>query len=111
MRIAIPTAGPTLDAALDPCFDHTQYLMVCSTNCRAMAHQGSLKTVTRDPGNRICTAAYVAELGVQAVIVQKIDSEALNLLRAARIAAYISDTPTARTALAAWDEGTLTRVS
>lgn len=110
MRIAITTTAVGLDAGLDPRFGRTLHVLVCATDSEAVTPHDNPTATTAEHGAGIRTAEFVARLGVQAVITGAVGPKAMQVLRAAGIAAYACDTMPARQALELFRAGKLVAI-
>lgn len=89
MRIAIPVQGDTLDALIDPRFGRAQRFLVVDAATGASALHRNPHGGDAAHGAGLRTAAFVAELGVEAVVGGAIGPKAMDVLRQAGIRAYL----------------------
>ncbi len=100
MRIAIPVQGETLDAPIDPRFGRAQRFLVVDAATGASALHVNPHGGDAAHGAGLRTAAFVVELGVDAVVGWAIGPKAMDVLRQAGVRTYCHAGGTAAEAVA-----------
>lgn len=105
MPIAISSAGPGLDDALDLRFGRCRHILVCAEGAEPVHHANPAQGAEHGAGIR--TAEFVAGLGVKTVLTGAVGPKAMEVLRAAGIRAFASGPGSVREALARLRAGAL----
>ena len=106
MKIAITSAGPTLDSQVDPRFGRAQYLLIVDTDSLDVEAIDN-PNAAAGGGAGIQTAQMVAEKGVQAVLTGNCGPNAFRTLNAADIQIYTNVSGSVRDAIESVKRGVL----
>ena len=106
MKIAITSAGPTLDSQIDPRFGRAEYLLIVNTDTLDVEPIQN-PNVAGGGGAGIQTAQMVVSKGAEAVLTGNCGPNAYRTLEAADVKVYAGVSGTVRAALEALKQGSL----
>jgi predicted Fe-Mo cluster-binding NifX family protein len=104
MKIAVSSAGPDLDAQVDPRFGRAQYLLVVDTETLEFEALQN-PNVAAGGGAGIQTAQMIAAKGAQVVLTGNCGPNAYRTLEAAGITVHVGATGTVREAVERFKRG------
>jgi len=110
VKIAITSAGPTLDSQVDPRFGRAQYLLIVDTDSLDIEAIDN-PNAAAGGGAGIQTAQMVADKGVQAVLTGNCGPNAFRTLNAADIQIYTNVSGVVRDAIESLKRGLLQPIS
>ena len=110
MKIAITSAGATLDSQVDPRFGRAQYLLIVDTDSLDVEAIDN-PNVVAGGGAGIQTAQMVADRGAQAVLTGNCGPNAFRTLNAADIQIYTNVSGAVRDAIESLKRGVLQPIS
>lgn len=108
MRIAISTAGSSLDDMVDTRFGRAPRFMIVDSVTREFTMIDNTQNLNAEQGAGIQSAQNVLDAGVSAVITGHAGPKAFKVLAAAKIDVYLCDGKTIADALDAFSAGKLT---
>jgi len=111
MKLAISASGPALSDAVDGRFGRAAYFVFVDP--ATMEHEAVDNSTNRDAlqGAGIAAAELVAERKAEAVLTAQLGPKAFRALQAASIPAYTAVGMTVAEAVAAFESGSLERLS
>ncbi len=107
MKVAVTTAGISLDAELDPRFGRASRFLVVDPDTGKFEIVENLKNLNAAQGAGIQAALKVAETGASAVITGHCGPKAFRVLSEAGIKVFNTDVKTVGEALSLYKEGKL----
>lgn len=107
MKIAIPSAGKTLESAVDGRFGRAFGFIVYNTDDDTFSVADNSQNLNAAQGAGIQAAQNVASTGAEAVIAPSFGPKAFRVLKAAGIKAFISSAATVQDALEEYKSGKL----
>jgi len=104
MKIAITSAGPTLDDPVDPRFGRCAYFVIVETNDMSFEAFDN-ESIALGGGAGIQSAQFVASKEVDAVITGNCGPKALQTLSAAKIEVFVGQSGTVREVVEKYNRG------
>ena len=106
MKIAITSAGPTLDDQVDPRFGRCAYFVIVQTNDMSFETFDN-ESIALGSGAGIQSAQFVASKEVDAVITGNCGPKALQTLSAAKIEIFVRQSGTLRQVIERYNRGNI----
>ena len=104
MKIAITSAGPTLDDPVDPRFGRCAYFVIVQTNDMSFETFDN-ESIALGSGAGIQSAQFVASKEIDAVITGNCGPKALQTLSAAKIEIFLGQSGTVRQVIERYNRG------
>lgn len=111
MKIAITSAGPTLDDRLDLSFGRAAMFIVYDSELDTFTVVDNTQNLEAVQGAGIQAAQHVVNVGVGALVTGHAGPKAFKVLTAAKVPVYLAAGGTVREAIAAFRAGALKAIS
>lgn len=111
MKIAISSAGPTLDDALDLRFGRAAMFIIFDLDHDAFTVVDNEQNLNAAQGAGIQAAQHVVNSGCQALITGHTGPKAFKVLEAAKIPVYLAEGSSVRESIDAFRNGSLKAIS
>lgn len=108
MKIAVPSAGSTLESAVDSRFGRASAFVVFNTEDNSFTVADNSQNLNAAQGAGIQAAQNVAATGAGVVIAPSFGPKAFTVLKAAGVKAYISKATSVKAAIEEYTSGKLT---
>ncbi len=107
MKIAVPSTGSTLEAAVDSRFGRASGFVVYNTEDKTFTVADNSQNLNAAQGAGVQAAQNVASTGADVVIAPSFGPKAFRVLKAAGIKSYISKATSVKAAIEEYNSGKL----